>query len=467
MEKRDLVDPVKWSTKTLISLGDQVIHDLALNCVGIDTAYRVTLGRCLLAIDQTGLYRKFGCSGAVHYGTAILGLGTRHARSLKRVANALESLPLLSQAAQEGEIPWGKLREITSKASPETEAAWLQLSRRHSYWEIERLVRSTEPGQLPWEDCVETESAARLKLHFNADMGEVFERARALLSQRYKKPITVVETLEHLSLELLAGKKLTEKRVTQARQDARRGAFAAKHKHARLIQRAKESEECLDDSQLLNQALGSSPLSLPETNEFRVNQTLDDESTDIAAEPAVGTSNLENDRFTDGRVENEQVTLVSSSDSHPLDSGESNHTPPRPARVISNWTNPRLRFNPKARGTTPAQRLEILPRDGHCCSTPGCPNKLWLELHHAVPFAQRGPTVPPNLLTLCSRCHRHHHEGVLRIEGSTEEGYTFTDSQGRNLAREQRIQIAGWVNFWLGWEGGSQNCHISRWAMSA
>ena len=80
----------------------------------------------------------------------------------------------------------------------------------------------------------------------------------------------------------------------------------------------------------------------------------------------------------------------------------------RPARVIQDhdfpptWQNPRLRFSPDSRHTTKAQKKEIRRRDGWCCSTPGCPHNVWIELHHLRPFSEGGKTEPVNLLSLCS-----------------------------------------------------------------
>ncbi len=477
-----LVDPVGWSTEMLVSLGDHVVHELAQNATAIDVSYRVLLGRCLLAVEQTKLYQRFGCSGAVHYGTAILGLGTKHARNLRRVARELENLPRLSRAAEKGEISWGKLREIVGKASPETEDIWLALAKNRSDHDIQRLVRATERGKLPWENAQPEEPDIRLQLHLTAERGEIFERARASLSQKLDQPISIIDALEHLVLEHLAGRQLSTEIIKNAKLEARRGASAAKRRHAHLVEEARELAENLTHAHnTLEVALGLPPSYEFNEHSHSVETTEVSESQKISTPPEsflpsrhCGTPESSPSSGHYGAPEFSPLSGLSDPSELSEAGGCSNGLEPEvievqkvecPGRDTREWRNPRLRYNLKARGATPAQRRELLRRDGHCCSTPGCPNRHWLHLHHLVPFARKGSTSPENLIALCSACHKNYHDGHLRIEGSRETWFTFRDAQGRDLAREYKVEVAGWINFWLGWNGGPEECYIKRWAM--
>ena len=106
------------------------------------------------------------------------------------------------------------------------------------------------------------------------------------------------------------------------------------------------------------------------------------------------------------------------------------------------WRNPRLRFQPANRLATPAQRREILRRDGFRCSTPGCPNHLWLDVHHIVFYCEAGKTIPENLTVVCAKCHRNIHEGKLVVHGSPGR-LVFTDRHGVSLA--ENAAICGWL----------------------
>jgi len=111
-------------------------------------------------------------------------------------------------------------------------------------------------------------------------------------------------------------------------------------------------------------------------------------------------------------------------------------------RQVAPWRNPRLRFQPANRLATPAQRREILRRDGFRCSTPGCPNHLWLDVHHIVFYCEGGKTIPENLTVVCAKCHRNIHEGKLVVHGSPGR-LVFTDRQGASLA--ENAAICGWL----------------------
>jgi 5-methylcytosine-specific restriction endonuclease McrA len=109
--------------------------------------------------------------------------------------------------------------------------------------------------------------------------------------------------------------------------------------------------------------------------------------------------------------------------------------------------------NPASRVPTKAQRRKILRRDGYCCAVPGCPNTLWLEVHHIIYYADGGPTKPDNLITLCTRCHKHLHDGHLTIQTDAPHGARFLNRAGKDLRQQRTLNIAFWLDFWCGWQG--------------
>lgn len=54
----------------------------------------------------------------------------------------------------------------------------------------------------------------------------------------------------------------------------------------------------------------------------------------------------------------------------------------------------------------PAQRHRVLHRDGHRCQCCHSAEGNGLTLHHVRMFANGGPTIEDNLITLCTLCHR-------------------------------------------------------------
>ncbi|HEV7722832.1 MAG TPA: DUF222 domain-containing protein [Iamia sp.] len=73
-------------------------------------------------------------------------------------------------------------------------------------------------------------------------------------------------------------------------------------------------------------------------------------------------------------------------------------------------------------------------RDGGC-RVPGCDSQLWIQVHHIVHWEDHGDTVTWNLLCLCARHHRMHHQGLLGIAGDADvpDGVVFTTATGRVL----------------------------------
>jgi len=62
----------------------------------------------------------------------------------------------------------------------------------------------------------------------------------------------------------------------------------------------------------------------------------------------------------------------------------------------------------------PGKRTEVLERDRFVCQAPGCGNSRFLEIHHVKSRSRGGSNELDNLITLCSACHRLHHEGRLK-----------------------------------------------------
>ena len=552
------IEPVHWSTQTLIAQGSEVIQELAGRAVGTQTAYFVMLGRCMLAMDETRLTEELGFSSSVHYAVQRLGIGRTEAYDARRVAMALESLPMLTEAAEFGRIAWSKLVLVTKKASLETEEFWLQISRRKNCRELQRLCAACEYGKLPWEEGQQLElPVTRLHLHLDAERGELFEQMALSLSQKVGRTLSMAEAIEHLAVEELSSRPATPKRVENMRKEARRSANAKRRNHALLVEDARGLADewgLSGQSDALAAALGVAPVDLtgevgyspveasdvtemlgqirqeqghPGLSFVEASHRSEEIDTPAVVEAPIGfreervgagdrDGSAANSRAvgeaasdvvrTSGRIRNERVgpsdsdgsaansraeaeaasdvvqtsgrvvdELAAASCKPPCADGELELVEIGSARFVEllaaghmddkwDWQNRQLLFNPRARKATVAQRREILRRDGYCCRTPGCPHRMWLQLHHTVFFSRCGKTVRQNLVPLCFRCHTNVHAGRLKITGNADGTLTFTDAQGSNLDYVHALGIAEWLNFWVGWTGGESDRHQPKWA---
>ncbi|HIB68336.1 MAG TPA: HNH endonuclease, partial [Phycisphaerales bacterium] len=538
----------------LISMGERVRHNLALRAVGTLTSSRLTLGRCLLAIQETGDFKKHGCSCSTHYAVAKLGMEKREANEFKRVARALTLLPELSLAAEEGRIAWGKLREIVRVAAEETEEYWLQLAGRYNDKQIQALVSKTPRGAVPGEvDLEETAYRSYFQCPFDPETSVLYDAAKRAFSLKQNKAMTHAEFMKELLTSYQAGQPLDEESKAKVLEEADKDLQAERARLIPVVAEARETavemglieadedvrwgvgldprrvqsertalmlgkahgttainEEFISQvnphrvgskqtAKLLAEALGAESYDeklISQTNPHRVQA---DHSallqSDAYATPSTNeefTSQVNPHRVQPGQAakflvealgEGGDGKIISPTNPHRVQSGSAAElladalgiasideellAQLDPVRVridpVKNpWASTRVRFTINARSTTKAQSREILRRDCWCCSTPGCPNRIWLHIHHLESFSKGGKTEPGNLIGLCSACHKNTHDGLLKIERQSDGRLLFFDQFGSRLDRQVDLHIAEWLDYEIGWTGGEHNSYKAR-----
>ena len=396
MENENSLQDLKhWSLVRLEGLAPPALDELTRRAVGQLTQGRLLLGRCLLAIDQTEAFAPVGCSSSTHY-AVMLGLDIRTSRESRRVARCLEELPLLRQAAEEGTLGWSVLREITHKATPGTEERWLDLARRYNYQIIERLVKRTEKGQQPLDpdptlgaellECL-------LQLRLPPLVMAMFERVLRMLCDLAGRRVSQAEGLECLCADFLAGSPFPSGPARERlHQEARKDLAAQAEHESRQVEPVRVEVD-----------VPRAPAEAPPPEGI-----IEPTESETAA-PWAAVAARESSCPWDP-----SLTLV------------------RPGATVE-WQNDKLRFSDESRSTTSAQRRELLRRDAYCCATPGCPNRLWLAVHHIVFYCRGGLTIPSNLVMVCGRCHRNIHRGLLRVKGMAPAGLHWSDARGRSL----------------------------------
>jgi hypothetical protein len=190
--------PHQLTTTQLLALGSHAVDQLARSALGTLTSYRLLLGRCLLAIERSQSYLEFGCSSAVHYAVSQLGLSAQNARATLRVTRQLEDLPLLTLAAEEGWLPWSKLREVVRIATPETESHWLEMCKKLNYHQLETLVsRSASPNS-------QEPISSQLRLQLAPEALQVLQQTMQIISQQTGRALSPAQALEMLCADYLA-----------------------------------------------------------------------------------------------------------------------------------------------------------------------------------------------------------------------------------------------------------------------
>ena len=488
--KNHLTNPSFFRMNTLLSLEVSELHGLARKAVGSLTSYRLLLGRCLLAMRETKGFKRYGCSSEIHYAVARLGLSEGVAGECRRVARDLIGLADLTVAAEHGNIEWGKLREVSRKANSDTEAFWLKLCGDLNYKQIEKLVSKTPKGGLPGDIVEETERATtEFRCHLSEEVLAMLDRARRIYSLEQDKAVTTAELLEWALASYISNQVLDEETLEKVRLEMDKDLQAEKNREIPLVAKARgvaeemgfipileEAEEVIECPRAgenfgdgLAQALGGIPGPEFFTEEEFV--TIDSAragenlAEDLLA--AIGASPCPEAFSEDEMVKTVSTPSGEQRESHPTSGRSPARATPDYLRALESIfppaQNKKVCFNPCNRHATKAQRREVLRREGWCCATPGCPHKIWLHLHHLIPYSQGGPTLPHNLLGICVACHGNVHDGSLRIFLNESGQLVFTDAKGNSLAEQADLMLASWFDFNEGWHGEREDSYKMRW----
>jgi hypothetical protein len=85
----------------------------------------------------------------------------------------------------------------------------------------------------------------------------------------------------------------------------------------------------------------------------------------------------------------------------------------------------------RAQHVVPDRTRRIVERRDRGCRVPGCDGRF-VEIHHIVHWNDGGRTDTRNLISVCPKHHKLHHQGRLGIPGNADlfDGLMFTDEHG-------------------------------------
>ncbi len=113
------------------------------------------------AFDRRQGWAGAGVRSCAHWLSWRCGISLHSARERVRVARALETLPAVSRAFDEGRISYSKVRAVTRVATPEDEQTWLEVAESGTATHLERIAggyrRATRPD--PADDPARSRSS--------------------------------------------------------------------------------------------------------------------------------------------------------------------------------------------------------------------------------------------------------------------------------------------------------------------
>lgn len=400
----------------LESLGERIAEQAA----HIDAALHRLLSD-LRTFDRGGGWHAQGARSCAHWLSWRLGWGLGTAREHLRVADRLADLPLLDEALRRGEISYSKIRAITRVATPENEAALLEVARHCPGHELETVCRKY-----------------RSVLRHDADPDPEGDRQRRWVARRDTADGMVrIEAVLHPEEAALVWAALDHGAKQQCRESQRVSAERSSSAPIAAFDRADSLVE-LAQGYLRGDRPDRAPIELVVSV-----------PAETLRRPLAITTNA------DGTCISAEAARRLACDCGVVDVVEDEHGVP-------------LSVGRKRRTVPGSMKRALLQRD-RTCRFPGCANRLYLEAHHVVHWADGGDTSLRNLVATCSSHHRYLHEYGCSIE-LHDDGPHFLDRRGRRildapppsrppdlgwetiLARNAELQISASTNEPL-WDG--------------
>ena len=331
--------------------------------------------------ERTGWNGGFAsCAHWLHWRTGI-DLGA--AREKVRVAHALAALPRLSATMQRGAISYAKVRALTRVATPDNEAALLDLAQAGTAAHVERFARAwrrvdqvaaaaqAESRHLHRQlsTWVDDDGMVVIRGRLTPEVGAVVQRALEAASDRLFQEARGTPKAESLADEVSPA---------QRRADAL-GLLAEAALKADLGSRVSRrplpggaASGCPDD------AGSRGSLGVAAVEGLSGTLEVDHGAVDVSAETSRRLS-----------CDASLVPMHHDADGAALDVGRKTRTVP------------------------PSIRRALLARDTHC-RFPGCSARR-CDAHHVQHWIDGGATSLDNLVLLCRRHHRAVHEGGFEL----------------------------------------------------
>jgi hypothetical protein len=302
-------------------------------------------------------------------------------------------LTQISAAFGAGEVSFSKVRAITRIATPDNEEMLLGWARAGTASHVEKLVRKFRRADPVRENdrAQEQQESRRLVTWFDSDgmlvvQGRLSPDQGALLMKALEVSVGELTAATNVSAEPSAATTdLSQTTGDQLRADAL--------------------------TRVAERALACDAGSTSATDRFAVVVHVDAE---VLANPEA-----------DGRCEVEDGPALAPETVRRLACDAT-------VRAVVHGPDGELTAGRKTRAISTALRRALKARDGTRCAFPGCGCR-GRDAHHVQTWADGGPTVLRNVLSLCRSHHTLVHEGGYRVEPLPGGKFRFLRPDGREV----------------------------------
>jgi len=182
----------------------EAIHERALKVANSFQKAETELLEVLLKVEDHAVCRKLGYSSLFQYCVSCLKLSENNAFNLITVVRKSRTVPKLKEAVVSGEITLSKARRIAPVITSANQEEWIEKAKVLPQRLLEKAIVKEKPQELvPEKITYKQENRIELKCGISEELLKQIERAKDLLSQKLKKPVTLEETLDFAFKEFL------------------------------------------------------------------------------------------------------------------------------------------------------------------------------------------------------------------------------------------------------------------------
>jgi len=340
-------------------------------------------------LDRRRGWAEWGVKSCAHWLNWKCGIGLGAAREKVRVARALEKLPKLAVAMDEGRLSYFKARELTRIADEVNEAYLLNIAlcgtASHAEETVRGYRRALDAAELSRETIQQRDQS--LWFHTEPDGSTVIRgRVPAEIGALFKRALEAA--VDSLPIP----------------ENVPAGTFSDSEELHRSRKRRVEALAVIAES-----FLASGPQELAGGDRQQIVVHVDSET-------------LKHSHA--GRCELEHGPAVAAETARRLSCDASI------GRIVENEKGEPLDVGRKTRTIPPAIRRALNARDKGC-RFPGCSFKRYVDGHHVKHWVLGGETKLSNLVTLCRFHHRLVHEGQVAIQTLDDGAFRFIKPNGQ------------------------------------
>lgn len=391
-----------------MSTVDELADEIAVLAIHIDTATHRLL-TCIRQFDEANGWYAQGAVTCAHWLSWRIGLDLATAREKVRVARALGKLPAIDGALAAGKLSYAKVRAMSRVATPQNEAALLDMALYATGAQLERICRSYR-GVLSADESPSAEARS--------------VRRRVLPGGMVR--LEMILCPDEAELVMQAVERAREVEHGDGRSGGDVSAEASQAKVSRDEEPSSPWPSRADGVvALANSYLAGKSGSGNGGERFQVMVHVDQ---DPLAPDRVLSATLR-----DGTgVSEETLRRVA------CDCG----------LVATTGAGEALSIGRRTRSISPAIRRVLQLRDQRC-RFPGCTHDRFLHGHHVQHWLHGGATSIDNLILLCPHHHHLVHEGGWALERNGDGDWRFVAPDGRALPAQPPRNVSGDTLAWL------------------